>query len=283
MLYLFLITFISLLIGGMLGHYLAGRGVTADNALERYQNYVIWIVLFIALLVLGFLLVGRFQLTHLIPLIVRLYIGGHLTDVVLMGGTFSQGLLLGLELPGHHSSKRMIQLGLALVIISAPLFILLHYAQPITGLLGSPKVVDNVVLQTTDFTCAPASIATLGRWLGSHPELSEEAVTKMARTNRLGTSILSEIRTLKKLGFEIEFQEKLTVADLIQRNQPALLHVKENIGGVLMDHAVALLSIEPKRQSLIIANPIDGIQEMTTEAMNLYWRQEAIFVKIRQD
>lgn len=81
-----------------LGNRLARQGVTADNALQRYQRQVYgW---GLGLLVLGILLgmllkAGRNS--PWVPSILFLYAGAHFWHLVLLLCTMSAGLLLGLE------------------------------------------------------------------------------------------------------------------------------------------------------------------------------------------
>jgi predicted double-glycine peptidase len=273
-----LLILIFLIFGVTLGYYLSRQGVTADNALNKYQKYLIWVVLIIGFFAFAIILIGKLKLIYFIPLIIRLMIGAYLTGFVLMIGGFGVGLLLGLELPAYHSSPRMKQLFLGLIIITIPLSILLHYSLPVTNKLGELKVVDGVVLQTTDSTCAPASIATLVRWFGENPNLSEKEVIKLTKTNHFGTNTLREIYALSELGFNPQFRENLTLDDLIKINQPALLHVLENVNGNLINHAVALLSIYEENKLFKIGNPLYGLEEKTETQMKTYWSGEAIFI-----
>ncbi len=91
-----------------------------------------------------------------------------------------------------------------------------------------------------------------------------------------------EIRTLQKLGFKPEYHRGLTNQDLLTRNQPAILHVKENISSRRIPHAVALLSVESEKKIFEIANPLYGKQLKSIEDMEGYWYGEAIFVSNSQ-
>ncbi len=279
-----LLIIIFLSIGAIYGRHLEKKGITAENALEKYQQYLIWLIILIGIIVIGLVMLEKFKLFNvipsLIPLIIRLYFISYYYYVLLIIGSFSIGLLIGLELKHSKNLSRGIQLFLGLVILTLPLSILVNRMLPIYPLLTQVKIRDNVVLQTTNYTCAPSTIATLTRWFSKNP-LSEKDVAKITKTNRFGTSILREIDALKKLNFNPEFREKLIVNDLIKIKKPALLHVRETASGKTFPHAVALLSIMPTesdKKIFILGNPLNGIHQKTEEEMTSYWTGETIFI-----
>jgi predicted double-glycine peptidase len=188
------------------------------------------------------------------------------------------GLLLAMELSQKKTLSQIRQLLFAIGAIAFAFSILLHYSLPITGAIGKAKVVNGVVLQTTSFTCAPASIATLARFVGKHPNISERDVTELTHTNRFGTSTLAEIRAIQQLGLQPKYEDGLSISDLVKTNRPALLHVRENYQGQYINHAVALLNTDAKKQIVIIANPLYSLQIKTFKEIENYWLGEAIFV-----
>lgn len=278
MLEILLLGLMSVILGILMGRSLAERGLTANNALEKHQKTVYIILTIITFFVGVCLILGYLKLTNLIPAFLLLWIGGHLTDLSLGIGFLGLGLLVGLELPGWNNPQRRYQLISVVVLLSLPLFFLVRETLPITGLLGEPLEVDNVVLQTTPYTCAPATIATLGRWVGKHPQLTEKDVVKIAGTNRFGTSTLDEIRAMRRLGLMPNYQKNLTLNDLISQGKPALLQVNEPVGETTIHHAIALLEINFKRRTLTLANPLYGKQLKLFEQMQGYWTGTATFV-----
>ncbi|MBD2480719.1 papain-like cysteine protease family protein [Planktothrix sp. FACHB-1365] len=278
MLEILLLCLMSVILGILMGRSLAERGLTASNALEKHQKTVYMILTVITFLVGIFLILGYLKLTKLIPTFLLLWLGAHLTDLSLGIGFLGLGLLVGLELPGWNNPQRRYQLISVVVLLSLPLFLLVHETLPITGLLGEPLEVDNVVLQTTPYTCAPATIATLGRWVGKHPQLTEKDVVKIAGTNRFGTSTLDEIRAMRRLGLMPNYQNNLTLNDLISQGKPALLQVNEPVGETTISHAIALLEINSKQHTLTLANPLYGKQVKLFEQMQGYWTGTATFV-----
>lgn len=282
MLTLTIIAVLSFILGAAIGKSLADRGITSDNALKKYESAVVWILVAIALFILALVLVDKLHLTawlpRLFPSLILLYFGAYIDEAIFALGCFSIGLLLCLELANKSTQLR--QLLVALATITAALSILLFYLVPIIGLVESPKIVNGVVLQTTPFTCAPASIATLARWTNKHPNIQEIDVVKLTKTQRWGTSTLAEINALKQLGFNPTYHHNLTIDNLIDAHQLGILHVRESDrDGETFSHAVALLGIDLERELVIIGNPLYGIQSKTFVQMQKYWLGEAILIE----
>ncbi len=278
-----LVCVISFLIGGLFGKKLAERGITTDINLEKYHGQILLGLIAIAILILSMYLLSVFNLMHrlifIIPTFIRLYLQAYFDKLILGLGCLILGLLVFLELSGKSSPRRMFQLSIAVGIVTVPLVIFLNLSLPLTNSLDKPKVKDElVVLQTTNYTCAPSSIATLGRFTGKHPNLSERDVVKLANTNKFGTSTLAEIRAMEQLGLNPKYEYGLTVRDLVKIDRPALLHVRLKISGTVISHAVALLSVNSQQQVLIIADPLSGLQKIKFDRLKGYWLGEAIFV-----
>ncbi|MBD2075842.1 hypothetical protein H6F86_18480 [Phormidium sp. FACHB-592] len=50
------------------------------------------------------------------------------------------------------------------------------------------------------------------------------------------------------------------------------------MGATAIAHAIALLAIDPAKQTLLVGNPIYGRQVKTFAEMQDYWLKEAVFV-----
>ncbi len=282
MISLILICTLAFIIGGIWGKNLATRGITSDNALKNYQHLV-WFLMAIAPC-LGFLVIlDKFNLAPLLPKIFPpiflIYLAGYFNEIIVGLGCFFLGLLLFLELSGKRSKRQVAQLLIAIGAIACSLSILLYFLQPVQ--VAQPKIIDDVVMQTTLYTCAPSSIATLGRYSKQHRNLTEGEVVKLTKTNRFGTTTLSEIRAMKKLDLQPQYRHNLTIEDLMTSNQPALMHVKEkrkNGKGVRFSHAVAYLGIDPAKKLVLIGNPLYGLQVKTFDDLREYWFGEAIMI-----
>lgn len=271
--------------GGIFGHNLALKGINSDNALKNYQKPLVWLIFAIAPLIAILIILDKYHLASLLPKIfpstLLIYLAGYFNELIVGFGCFFLGLLLFLELTGKRSRQRIIQLLLAMGAITFALSILLFFLQPVNALVNQPKIVDGVVFQTTPYTCAPSSIATLARYIKKHPRLSEREAVELTQTNRFGTTTLSEIRAMKKLNLNPEYHHNLTPKDLITFGKPALLHVKEKRKkgkGARFSHAVAFFVADAEEEVILIGNPLFGVQLKTFEELKEYWFGEAILI-----
>ena len=285
MLTLVLVCILALAGGGILGRSLARAGITSDNALKNYQKPLVWLLIAIAPLLGILILLDKFHLAPLLPKIfppmLLIYLAGYFNEAIISCGCFFLGLLLCLELSGKRSRSKIIQLLIALGAIAFALSILLFFLQPVQALVAQPKIINGVVMQTTPYTCAPSSIATLGRYTKKHPTLTEQDVVRLTQTNRFGTTTLAEIKALEKLNLNPHYRHNLTIEDLIILNKPALMHVKEKRKkgkGVRFSHAVALLGIDAQKKLVLIANPLEGVQVKAFYELKGYWFGEVILV-----
>jgi hypothetical protein len=136
-------------------------------------------------------------------------------------------------------------------------------------------------MQTTPYTCAPSTIATLARYTKKDPNFTEKAAIALTKTNRFGTTTLAEIRALTKLGLNPQYRHNLTIDDLISLGHPALMHVKEKNKsgkGLRFSHAVAYLAADPTKQLVLIGNPLYGLQIKAFHELDQYWFGEIITV-----
>jgi hypothetical protein len=269
--------------GCILGKNLAVKGITSDNALKNYQKPLLYLLLAIAPFLGSLILLDKFHLAPLLPKIfppmLLIYLAGYFNEILLGLGCFFLGLLVLLELSGKRSPQKMLQLLVATGAIAFALSILLFFLRPVQALVTQPKIIAGIVMQTTPYTCAPASIATLARYTQKYPHLTEKEAVKLTKTNRFGTTTLAEIRALKKLDLNPQYRHNLTVNDLITLGQPALMHVKEKSKtgkGVRFSHAVAYLAVDRTKKLVLIGNPLYGLQIKTFAELDQYWFGEAI-------
>ena len=269
-------------LGGFLGNDLAKKGITADNALEKHQKTARIIFIGLAAILTVLIIIDRSNVAYYVPQLfphfLSLYIQAAFDNVLLCVGFFLFGLLFLLELSGWSSKKRGNQLLVGLAAITFCLSVLFYLFSPIVNDVGELKIVDGVVIQSTTVTCAPASIATLARLSGKHPEITEKEVTKLTRTNRLGTNTLAEIAAMKKLGLNPDYHHDSTLDDLVNRKQMALLHVKKRWLSQQFPHAVVLMDIDMEKEELILGNPLSGIETKPFSELEGYWFGEAIFI-----
>jgi len=276
---------VSFVVGGFLGKKLAARGITANTNLEKHQGKILLGLIAAVIIIVSIYLLNLFNLIHqvlfFVPPILLLYIGAYPYEIVLIAGFFVLGLLLFLELSGKSSFHRKLQLFFAIAILTAPLTVFLNSYLPLTNSLGESIITqDGIVFQSTSYTCAPSSIATLARFTKKHPNITEKDVVKLTKTNKFGTSTLAEIRAMEKLGLNPEYKNGLTIQDLVKINQPGVLHVRLKSGGRTIGHAVALLSVDPAKQVLIIADPLSGMKEIKFSQLKGYWFGEIVLIRV---
>jgi hypothetical protein len=269
--------------GCILGKNLAAKGITSDNALKNYQKPLLYLLLAIASFLGSLILLDKFHLAPLLPKIfppmLLIYLAGYFNEILLGLGCFFLGLLVFLELSGKRSPQKILQLLVATGAIAFALSILLFFLRPVQALVAQPKIIAGIVIQTTPYTYAPASIATLARYTQKYPHLTEKETVKLTKTNRFGTTTLAEIRALKNLDLNPQYRHNLTVHDLITLGQPALMHVKEKSKtgkGVRFSHAVAYLAVDHTKKLVLIGNPLYGLQIKTFAELDQYWFGEAI-------
>jgi len=271
--YLLLIAGLGFFLGLFLGQNLLRRGITWNMDLSPYQKQIYLLLAWLAGMGIIMALIGRFHLTHWLPVWFLLVLS-ELPIFVLFFGWVVVGILVKLSLANQRQG--LILVGLLSMVLSWQI----HRYWPIAHWVQTPSVTrQQVVLQSTSYSCAAASVATLARLYGQMPEIGEREVIALTATSRQGTSSFREWWALFHLGLRPEYRSNLTLADLIKVNRPALLHVHEPVGaGQTILHAVVLLAIEPKQQKVIIGNPLYGRQEKSFADMETYWTKEAIFI-----
>ncbi|MGF1589009.1 MAG: cysteine peptidase family C39 domain-containing protein [Pleurocapsa sp.] len=272
-------------VGCIFGQNLAAKGITSDNALTNHQKPVAWLLIAIAPFLGILIILDKFNLAPLLPKIfpsmLLIYLAGYFNEIIVCLGCFFLGLLTFLELSGKRHRPKIVQLLIATGTISFALSILFVFLQPVQALVTQPKIIHGIVMQTTPYTCAPASIATLARYTQKNSQLTEREAVRLTKTNRFGTTTLSEIRAMKQLNLNPQYRHNLTINDLIVLNQPALMHVKEKRKkgkGVRFSHAVAYLTIDPAKELILIGNPLYGMQIKTFDDLEEYWFGEAILI-----
>jgi len=274
---------ISFLVGAYFGRYLAQKGLTANNALQQHQKQVYLIsCITLGIITLLAILMTSGRNIPWVPAFISLYLGAYAWQGILLICIFCMGLMLFLEIPAWKDRQRLQQLILFLVISISSVLLLIYQNLPITDLIESPRILKGIVLQTTPYSCAAATIATLSRQFNPALDTTELDVVKLAGTSRQGTNILSEIQAMEKLGLAPQYERNLTISDLVKRRQMAVLHVMEPVSGTRIQHAIALLAIDPVKEKITVANPLYGIQDKKFSDMKDYWLEDAIFVTASQ-
>jgi hypothetical protein len=275
-----LASLVGLLVGVLVGRGLSARGITAQNALEGRQA-VAYTVFFVAAVVgLGIYLKPASLQP---PVVLSLYGEALLVPGMLFLACFGLSLLVVLEWPGRKDAVRRRSLLTGSILLLVCLAVLGFRAVPVTSILGESSILDGVVMQTTSYTCAPASVATIARFVLGDSFATERSMIPLTRTNRWGTTTLRELKAIRALGLGARFSNRLTVDSIIALGLPAVLHVDEPVAtGTTIRHAVALLGVDTAASTVSVGNPLRGLQVVRVDELEDYWSGEAVLVELER-
>lgn len=265
---------VGLVTGSVVGAALASRGVRAATALEGHQSLA-WTVIVVGGALVWALYTGRIQ--DLLPTGLQPQAELVLHPGATLLASSVVGFLVLLERRAWAQADQRRPLVLGVCVSLALLGYLGWLSLPVRP--TEDLAVDGVVFQTTPFTCAAASIATIARWTDVAPGLTEGEAAALARTTFGGTLASGELRAFAALGLSARFGRRLSVDSLFAHPGPAILHVNERLpGGRRIRHAVALLAVDSTAGTIRIGNPLEGVQLLSFAALDAYWIGEAIFV-----
>jgi len=271
-----LVILVALAAGAALGLRLAARGLTAQNALIGRQRLAYTILGGSGLLVLLLVYAPRLRW---MPDVVVLYGQGSALHLARAACALAVALLVTLEWPGRRDRARRRQLVTGGLLLGVVAVYLGWRSLPLRMHAEDAFIDDGIVRQTTAFTCAPASIATLVRWFGGDSGASEASVATLAGTTHEGTSTLGEIAVMRRLGLAPRYARWLTPDSLIAAGHPALLHVNEPLpSGATIRHAVALLAVDAHARTVLLGNPLRGRQVRRFADLLGYWDGEGVLV-----
>lgn len=285
MITLTILSILFLILGLFVGKLLVSKGVHINLRIDdpKQQTNILIGLGFITFLLVLLSFFEKYNLTKnislFIPAIISLYFSSYIAEFFIIICFFIIGILVYLEIGNNSTRQTKIQLFSLLLFISFILSLLIHQILPIANYISTSKMIGkNIVIQTTDYTCVPATIATLGRITGKYPEMTEKEATLLTKTDRRGTNTINEIKALKKLNFNPEYKRGLTVKDLEKINQLGILHVREKVGNKIFHHAVTFIEANPETQTVKVINPFYGIQAIPYDDMKEYWYGEGIFI-----
>lgn len=269
------VVLIAAAVGAAVGAWLARRGITADNALVGRQRAAYAVVLLVA--AAAALVYWAADIPWL-PVWVDLVFNHYGMDAGRAFAGFAFGLVVALEWPGRRVPRRLANLAGGGLLLGAGAGYMCYRAMPVAGALGRPALVQNVVMQTTAYTCVPAAIATLLRVTARDTAATESLAVAASRTTREGTSTLAEMRAMSALGLAPRYGRRLTADSLVAIGRPAVLHVDEPVLSITIRHAVALIGLDPVRREVRLGNPLHGPQTLRFDQLKGYWLGEAVFV-----
>jgi predicted double-glycine peptidase len=273
-----LVAIFALALGTLAGRQLARRGVTLTRLVAPHALRCALVLA--AALIVGVLLLFGDRLPWM-PEPVLLYGEEYAWPALGLAGWVMLGLLPALEWRNVREGRagRLLAATLALAIGVGHLA---YLAQPVSDALHRTRERDGVVLQTTSYTCAPASIATLARLARPGLRVSEREVAELLGTTREGTSTLAEIRAMEALGLRPRFARGLTVDSLIAHGAPAVLHIEAPARGGIARHAIALLAVDARERTVTIGDPMHGLRVQRFEELDRVWIGEAVFVTVKR-
>lgn len=273
-----MVILLGLIAGALLGRRLAARGVTAADALVGRQ--VLAYAILIGVCAAGLLIYFAPRLAFM-PDFAAVYGERAVLDATRAVAALALGLVVALEWPGRRDGRRLralIGTGSALGLLAG---FLAYRALPLRVDAADSWIHEGVVMQTTPYTCAPAAIATLVRWILHDTTATEAAIVSLARTTREGSTTYDELKAMRRLGLTPRYVRFLTPESLSVASQPALLHVNEPIAtGATIRHAVALLQVDGAARTVLLGNPLHGRQVKRFDELRTYWTGEAIYIEV---
>jgi predicted double-glycine peptidase len=135
---------------------------------------------------------------------------------------------------------------------------------------------DGVCLQSTEYTCGPASAVTVLRRLGLTAEEGELAL--LARSSKVTGTPADVLATMLnerfgRDGIEAQYRE---FGSLDELGKAGLTMVVIKYG-LLMDHWLTVLDINDRE--LVVANPLTGVERMPRGQFLAKWRHVGVVVK----
>ena len=171
---------------------------------------------------------------------------------------------------GDGERRKLAWAGALLITALCPVYIL--HGIPVYNRLTDVRTKDGCVLQTSPFTCAPASAANALLFFGL--PTTEREMAKLAGTTDLGTSPGEVIACLRMKGVQAK-KSVLTVDDLQRLRAPAILLV-ECSGLGPMSHAVLFERWEGGVAQII--DPLSGRAHMSVATLTTQWKGHAILL-----
>lgn len=149
-------------------------------------------------------------------------------------------------------------------------FIYVRHSLPVYSDLRDDRTDDGAILQTSPYTCGPASAANLLTLRGA--STSEREMARLANTTDLGTSPGGILRGLHARGVAAH-KASLTMADLRAGPGPVILLVDYPGLGAL-SHAILFERIDGETARVI--DPLSGRVRMDVDQLERQWRGHAI-------
>lgn len=136
-------------------------------------------------------------------------------------------------------------------------------------------MIRRVCIQSTPYTCGPASAVTLLGYFGIL--VTESEMAQASHTRRwLGTEMVPLARAIAERAGPMRLKTNVISADwqrLKELNIPCLVNIKYNL---LVDHMIVVIKI--REDTVIVADPMTGIDYWNTPEFLKKWRGSVIVI-----
>jgi len=273
----FLVSFIAglltLWLGCAYGTRLRERGLGIRSRLQLRQVPLIGFLLLILLLVVvPFLYLRNLPLLFWqLPLLVQ-YFSGPVCWIYCLGFLlFVFGTVWRLAIGARRwSSAAAFTLAIAMLSMFESGISLSPYNRP--PRLEQARVVEGVIRQTSDASCAAAASANLLKLFGE--QRTEAEMAELLGTTAYGTSTAQMWWTLQSLGYEVR-KVNVEPGEFSDISAPALLLV--DYGAEALGHVVLFARVVEGRAE--IWDPLGGRALQRAQELEVRWRGHALTVK----
>lgn len=170
-----------------------------------------------------------------------------------------------------HAERHKLAVASGLLLTAFGLIYVRH-SVPVYPHLQDTRTPEGFILQTSPYTCGPASAANILALRGV--STTEREMARLTGTTDLGTSPGEIIRALRLKGVPAR-KAMLTMAQLLQLPLPAILLV-DYPGMGPMSHAIVLEKFEG--DNIHVIDPLNGRERLSTHQLKSQWRGHVIRV-----
>ncbi len=187
-------------------------------------------------------------------------------DVPMMSFTLAAIVTVAF-LERHRARWLLAALGITALVAADSAFH--HSAFAMIPRLREPHVVDGIIRQTNNSTCAAATCANIARRLGK--DADESSMVALLGTTEDGTSPAQMIYGLRRIGLHAK-KRYLHNRDATKLAAPAVLLMP--VGGEEDAHAIAYMGQADGMMQLW--DPVAGLRPMTKEELAVIWPGRAL-------
>ncbi|APR78866.1 Hypothetical protein A7982_04213 [Minicystis rosea] len=238
-----------------------------ESALPHARHLLVVVPVALALLGVQLFVVTHPDVTWDAPLWIELHHADLLFGSVAACISFVFGLATYGAFATRHRQRMAVPVSMAIV-VGIVFAIEWDFEAPIASNLHERRN-GEIVLQSSNASCAAASAANLARHYGILRTESEMAA--LVGTTRFGTSPAQVIQGLKRLGISCQ---KIVRADVdpTPLHAPAVLFLPGSAG--VPGHAVLFIGVDG--QSSVVLDPLSGRQLLSRHELTARWKGHAV-------